>query len=102
MGAGGGPPLSPGGTMGRGLTPAISRRAVLGGLIAAPFVKPAIAQTPAQGLTITWGEATKTPAPSIPPVPSRPHQSRESSQASNPLAAAKAEKRPYSGFLTPC
>ncbi|MBI1773900.1 MAG: hypothetical protein HYR63_01005 [Proteobacteria bacterium] len=86
--------------MRRRTTPALSRRAVLGGLLAAPLIGRASAQTPAQGLTITWGEDDKTPRTYDPRVTSSRHEYQVILNVFDTLVASDGENKLYPGLAT--
>jgi peptide/nickel transport system substrate-binding protein len=81
-------------------SPVVSRRIVVGGLIAAPMVRRAAAQTPAQGLTITWGEDDKSPRTYDPRVTSSRHEYQVIAQVFDTLVASDGDNKLYPGLAT--
>ncbi len=84
----------------RRIAPTVTRRTVVGGLLAAPAIRRAAAQTPPQGLTVTWGEDDKSPRTYDPRVTSSRHEYQVIAQVFDTLLASDGSNRIYPGLAT--
>jgi peptide/nickel transport system substrate-binding protein len=78
----------------------VTRRAVLGGMLAAPAIR-ASAQTPSSaGLTLTWGEDDGQPRTYDPRVTSSRHENQVIVQVFDPLLSCDENNKLYPGLAT--
>ncbi len=79
---------------------ALSRRALLGSALAAPAIGRAHAQTPAPGLTVTWGEDDNGARTYDPRVTSSRHENQVIVQVFDSLLSSDGNNKLYPGLAT--
>ena len=84
---------------GRGAS-GVTRRAVVGGILAAPMITRGAAAQSGSGLTVTWGEDDATPRTYDPRVTSSRHEYQVIAQMFDPLIASDGSNKLFPGLAT--
>ena len=78
----------------------VTRRAVVGGMLAAPMIARGAAAQSGNGLTVTWGEDDATPRTYDPRVTSSRHEYQVIAQMFDPLIASDGSNKLFPGLAT--
>ena len=78
----------------------VSRRTVMGGMLAAPTIVRGAAAQSAGGLTVTWGEDDVAPRTYDPRVTSSRHEYQVIAQVFDPLIASDGSNKLFPGLAT--